>query len=128
MGWVDSVIFSMVPLGIITGIVSAFTVGGPSWLKAVIGHAREGTGVVEVELTSSTSDDGTPRPQHGKASAKVQLVCELWNGKGVVRVLGRSDVLELIYLKSPDEEPAGNMPKKGCLACQGVGYMIFAKL
>ncbi|KAF8245467.1 hypothetical protein K440DRAFT_517209, partial [Wilcoxina mikolae CBS 423.85] len=92
MGWVDSIIFAMAPLGIITGIVSAIRVGGPSWLKAVIGHAREGTGVVEVELMSSTSDD----------------VCELWNGKGIVRILGRSDVLELIYIKSLDEVPAGS--------------------
>jgi hypothetical protein len=40
IGWVDSVIFSMASLGIIAGIVSAITVGGPSWLKAVMRRNR----------------------------------------------------------------------------------------
>jgi hypothetical protein len=64
-------------------------------------------------------------PQHGKASAKVQLVCELWNGKGAVRVLGRSDVLELIYFKSPDEEPAGNNAEERLLSVSGCGIYDF---
>ncbi|KAF8532218.1 hypothetical protein BDD12DRAFT_14592, partial [Trichophaea hybrida] len=46
---------------------------------------------------SSTSDD----------------VCELWNGKGIVRVLGWSDVLELIYIKFLGEMPIGGTDTEG---------------
>ncbi|KAM0361793.1 hypothetical protein ACHAP4_002267 [Fusarium culmorum] len=72
----------MAPIGIITAIVASIRVGGPSWLKAVIGRARENLAVSEVELMSSTSDE----------------VCEVWNGKEVVRCMGSSPVIELICL------------------------------
>lgn len=39
MGWADDIILAMAPLGIITAIVAAIRVGGPSWLK---GGCREG--------------------------------------------------------------------------------------
>jgi len=82
VSWVEDIIFAMAPLGIITAITGAIRVGGTRWMKAVIGRAREGNGVVEVELMSSTSSD----------------VCELWNGDGVVRVLGSAHIIELFYL------------------------------
>ncbi|KAF8250928.1 hypothetical protein K440DRAFT_580078, partial [Wilcoxina mikolae CBS 423.85] len=90
MGWVEDIIFAMAPLGIITAMTGAIRVSGPRWMKAVIGRAREGNGVVEVELMSSTSSD----------------VCELWNGDGVVRALGSAEVIELYYLDSalPDQQ------------------------
>ncbi|KAI6762512.1 hypothetical protein HG530_008492 [Fusarium avenaceum] len=69
MGWADHFILAMAPVGIITIIVSAIRVGGPSWLKAIIGRARENLAVAEAELMSSTSKE----------------VCELWNGQEVVR-------------------------------------------
>lgn len=72
MGWADNIILAMAPLGIITAIVGAIRVGGPSWLKAIIGRARESRAVAEAELMSSTSND----------------VCELWNGQEIVRVMG----------------------------------------
>ncbi|KAF5598212.1 ankyrin repeat [Fusarium pseudocircinatum] len=71
-GWADSFTLAMAPLGILTIIVSAIRVGGPSWLKAIIGRARENLAAAEVELMSSTSQD----------------VCELWNGSEIVRSLG----------------------------------------
>jgi len=90
MGWVEDIIFAMAPLGIITAITGAIRVGGSAEMKAVIGRAREGKGVVEVELMSSTSDD----------------VCELWNGDSVVRVLGSSPIIELYYLEyTPPRSP-----------------------
>ncbi|ERF70464.1 hypothetical protein EPUS_04742 [Endocarpon pusillum Z07020] len=73
MGWADNVVFAMAPLGIITAIVGAIRVGGPAWLKAIIGRARENRAAAEVELMSSTSPD----------------VCELWNGQTIVRMMGR---------------------------------------
>lgn len=84
-GWADSIIFAMAPLGIITGIVSAIRVGGPTWLKNVIGRARENKAAPEVELMSSTSSE----------------VCELWNGQQLVRVMGRPQIAQLVYLPSP---------------------------
>jgi hypothetical protein len=83
VGWLDSVIFAMAPLGIITAIVSAIRVGGPPWLRAVIGRARENRAAPEVELMSSTSHE----------------VCELWNGQAVVRMVGRPEIQQLVYLE-----------------------------
>ncbi|KAF4857780.1 Ankyrin repeat, PH and SEC7 domain containing protein secG [Colletotrichum siamense] len=82
MGWADNIILAMAPLGIITAIVGAIRVGGPSWLKAVIGRARENLAIAEAELMSSTS----------------QEVCELWNGQEVVRCMGSPSVTEFICL------------------------------
>ncbi|KAI9739523.1 MAG: hypothetical protein M1834_006239 [Cirrosporium novae-zelandiae] len=56
-------------------------VGGSPRLKAVIGRAREPEAGAELELMSSTSSD----------------ICELWNGVGIVRVVGTPSMLELIY-------------------------------
>ncbi|KAJ3455528.1 hypothetical protein MRS44_017010 [Fusarium solani] len=67
MGWADNIIFAMAPLGIITAIVGAIRVGGPSWLKAIIGRARENLATAEMDLMSSTSKE----------------VCELWNRQEV---------------------------------------------
>lgn len=82
MGWADNVIFAMAPLGIITGIVSAIRVGGPTWLKAIIGRARENRATAEAELMSSTSDE----------------VCELWNRRQIVRIMGLAPIREFIIL------------------------------
>lgn len=82
MGWADNVMFAMAPLGIITAIVAAIRVGGPTWLKAIIGRARENNAAAEVELMSSTSQD----------------VCELWNGQSIVRLMGAPPILEILYL------------------------------
>ncbi|KAI5797869.1 hypothetical protein DFH27DRAFT_560607 [Peziza echinospora] len=82
--WLENVIFAMAPLGILTAIVGAIRVGGPSWLKALIGRARENRATVELELMSSTSHE----------------VCELWNGQGVVRTMGKPEIQEIIYVES----------------------------
>ncbi|RMJ12446.1 hypothetical protein CDV36_007907 [Fusarium kuroshium] len=82
LGWEDCVILAMAPLGIITILVSAIRVGGPAWLKAVIGRARENTSAAEMQLMSSTSEE----------------VCELHNGKTIVRCQGSTPVWEFIYL------------------------------
>ena len=74
----------MGPLGILTAIVSAIRVSGPSWLRAVIGRARENRAAVEIELMSSTS----------------QEVCEVWNGQGIVRALGKPGIRQIIYIES----------------------------
>jgi hypothetical protein len=82
MGWSDNIILAMAPLGIVTIIVSAIRVGGPQWLKAIIGRARENLAVAEIELMSSTSTE----------------VCELWNGHAIVRSTGDAPIQEFICL------------------------------
>ncbi|KAK0665235.1 hypothetical protein QBC41DRAFT_233284, partial [Cercophora samala] len=79
--WLECVLFACAPLGILTAVVSAIRVSGSRWLKAVIGRAREPAAMVELELMSSTSSD----------------VCELWNGVGMVRVVGSPSIAQLIY-------------------------------
>ena len=68
-------------MGIITAIIGAVRIGGPAWLRAIVGRARENFATAEVELTTSTSSNA----------------CELWNGQAVVRLLGASKIIELIY-------------------------------
>ncbi|OTA62868.1 hypothetical protein K449DRAFT_444335 [Hypoxylon sp. EC38] len=87
MGWEDNIILAMAPIGIITAMVAAIRVSGPPWLKTVIGRAREGRGITEVELMSSTSCD----------------VGELWNGHEIVRVMGKGPIREFIIL-SPTKD------------------------
>jgi hypothetical protein len=82
MGWADNLILAMGPLGIITIIISAIRVGGPKWLKALVGRARENLAAAEMELLSSTSKE----------------VCELWNGSEVVRCMGKCSLTEFIIL------------------------------
>jgi len=82
MGWADNIVLAMAPLGIITAVVGAIRVGGPSWLKALIGRARESRAIAESELMSSTSHE----------------VCELWNGQQIVRVMGEGPIREFILL------------------------------
>ncbi|KAI5786960.1 hypothetical protein DFH27DRAFT_486975, partial [Peziza echinospora] len=81
--WLDNVIFACAPLGILTAITSAIRVGGSRNLKSIIGRAKESDAQAEIELVSSTSSD----------------VCELWNGTGLVRVVGSPDILEFIWGK-----------------------------
>jgi hypothetical protein len=88
MGWADNVILAMVPLGIMTAVVGAIRVGGPTWLKALIGRARESRAVVESELMSSTSHE----------------VCELWNGQQIVRIMGEGEIREFIMLVGEDSD------------------------
>lgn len=97
MSWADNIILAMAPLGIITAIVAAIRVRGPSWLKALIGRARESRAISEAELMSSTSDD----------------VCELWNGQEIVRVMGKGPIREFIIL-SPvtDQKPTNDSTLK----------------
>ncbi|KAI5779885.1 hypothetical protein DFH27DRAFT_489087 [Peziza echinospora] len=93
LGWIDNLIFAIAPLGILTAITAAIRVGGPAWLRALIGRARENHAAVELELMSSTSHE----------------VCELWNGQGLVRLMGNPQVQEIIYLEKhkSNEETMG---------------------
>ncbi|RSL51148.1 hypothetical protein CEP54_011587 [Fusarium duplospermum] len=83
----DTIIFAVGPLGIITAIVSCIRVSGSSFLKSVVGRAREPHAVPEVELCSSTSEN----------------VCELWSNGGICRVFGRPKILEFIS-RQPSED------------------------
>ncbi|KAJ2895143.1 hypothetical protein MKZ38_006860 [Zalerion maritima] len=119
MGWTDNIILAMAPLGIITVIISAIRVGGPVWLKTIIGRARENLAAAEMELMSSTSDE----------------VCELWNGQGIVRCMGSAPVIEFICLlpKNLDRtsKSAELMPKVTMCDLKGAmegGHLVKANL
>ena len=91
----------MAPLGILTAITAAIRVGGPPWMRAVIGRARENRATVELELMSSTSHE----------------VCELWNGQGIVRTMGAPEVQQIIYLEDEkDSEYYGLFTVEGAVA------------
>ncbi|KAH7318070.1 hypothetical protein B0I35DRAFT_478607 [Stachybotrys elegans] len=87
MGWADNFILAMAPLGIITAVVSAIRVGGPSWLKAIIGRARENLAAAEADLMSSTSEE----------------VCELWNGREVQTKTVSDQVFESFAVFAHDD-------------------------
>ncbi|KAF4472849.1 hypothetical protein FALBO_236, partial [Fusarium albosuccineum] len=69
----DTIVFAVGPLGILTAIVSCIRVCGGPFLRSIVGRAREPHGLPEIELCSSTSDH----------------VCELWSNGGICRVFGR---------------------------------------
>ncbi|KAJ4265329.1 hypothetical protein NW762_004614 [Fusarium torreyae] len=92
--WTDHILFAMVPLGIITTITSAIRVAGSSRLKAFIGYAKENKALAEIELMSSTSEE----------------VCELFNGKSVVRAMGKPAIAT--FLIFPDRLPKSWSKKK----------------
>ncbi|KAJ3464998.1 hypothetical protein MRS44_005656 [Fusarium solani] len=87
--FLDYLIFAMGPIGILTAMVSTIRVCGHSSLRAFIGKSQESEGTIEAELCSSTNRD----------------VCELFNRGGIARVLGRPNVLELVY--TPQEGTEG---------------------
>jgi len=86
--WVDNLIFAMVPLGIVATITGAIRVQGSRTARAFIGKARENRALAELELMSSTSGE----------------VCELFNGKSVVRAMGQPSLAQ--YVLFPDRYEA----------------------
>ncbi|KAJ4401067.1 hypothetical protein N0V91_008208 [Didymella pomorum] len=106
--WVDHLILAMVPLGILTVITGAIRVQGPRIAKSFIGRGRENRALAEIELMSSTSGE----------------VCELFNGKSIIRVMGKPQIAQiLVYpelygsLKLQNEEmdriiPDADAPKQ----------------
>jgi hypothetical protein len=78
----------MGPVGIIPTLVIAIRVSGPQWLKTLVGRARESVSAAEVDLMSSTSSE----------------VCELYNGKAIVRTTGKAMMVkQLIYIEKQSE-------------------------
>lgn len=75
----------MAPIGIISTVTAVIRLCGNSALRAFIGKAQEGESTVEAELCTSTSAD----------------VCELFDKDGITRVLGRPDIMEIVYI--PEE-------------------------
>lgn len=87
LNWLDHLIIALVPLGILTVITGAIRVSGPQVAKSFIGRARENRALAEIELMSSTSNE----------------VCELFNGRGIVRAMGKPKIAEfLIFPKEYD--------------------------
>lgn len=84
LNWLDHLIAALVPLGILTIITGAIRVSGPQVAKSFIGRARENRALAEIELMSSTS----------------QEVCELFNGRSIVRSMGKPNMAEFLIFPS----------------------------
>ncbi|KAH6981634.1 hypothetical protein BKA56DRAFT_672441 [Ilyonectria sp. MPI-CAGE-AT-0026] len=84
----DIIIFAAGPLGILTAIVSCIRVCGGSFLKSLVGRAREPHTLSEIEVCSSTSEN----------------VCELWSNGGICRVFGRPHLLEFLFRNPSDSK------------------------
>lgn len=82
----DMIIFATGPLGILTAIVSCIRVCGGSFLKSLVGRAREPHTLSEIEVCSSTSEN----------------VCELWSNGGICRVFGQPHLLEFLFRNPRD--------------------------
>lgn len=80
----DHVLFAMVPLGIIAAVTGAIRTQGPRIAKAFIGQVRENDAQVEFELLSSTSHE----------------VGEAFNGRGIVRVMGKPTIATFLIFPS----------------------------
>lgn len=99
--WLDSVLFGLAPIGIITTLISVIRLYGSARMRSIVGRSAEPRGVAETELCSSTSND----------------VCELWSNGGICRVFGRPKVLAFIFTKdkakfysqSPTDTPTCGM-------------------
>lgn len=87
--FLDIIIFSTAPIGVLTAVVSAIRVSEDPSLRAFIGRAQEGGAYAEAELCSSTSRD----------------VCELYTTGGIARIFGRPKILEVVNDPSKDLEP-----------------------
>lgn len=88
----DCILFAAAPIGLLTGVVSAIRLGGYAWLRATVGRAAESRAAAGLELTSATSSG----------------ICELWDGKSVVRTQGTASILSVLFLdhKSTPTRPS----------------------
>ncbi|KAL6856771.1 hypothetical protein J3F83DRAFT_769497 [Trichoderma novae-zelandiae] len=106
----DYVAIAASPIDITLVAISAIRVGGPPWLKAVVGRAAEATAAVEQELMSSNRE-----------------VCEVWNGRDVVRRIGAGLVREFVCLYPGKEVPKNAVIKVMSMAeAVANGYMKLA--
>lgn len=80
LNWLDHLIAALVPLGILTIMTGAIRVSSPQVAKSFIGRARENRALAKIELMSSTS----------------QEVCELLNGRSIVRAMGKPKIGEFL--------------------------------
>ena len=78
----------MVPLGILTVITGAIRVQGPRIVKSFIGRGRENRALAKIQLMSSTSKE----------------VCELFNGKSIIRVIGKPKLAQLLVFPEEYEQ------------------------
>ncbi|KAL6898836.1 hypothetical protein GGI43DRAFT_427958 [Trichoderma evansii] len=90
---IDYFIFAMAPIGIISTITAVIRICGSSALRAFIGRSQEGESIAEAELCTSTSAD----------------VCEKFDKGGITRVLGRPDIIELIYFSNAPKDGESNL-------------------
>lgn len=77
----DYISLAATPICIASVKMAAIRVGGPPWLKALVGRADETTATVELDLMSSNLE-----------------TTEVWNGRDLARCIGRGAVREVLVL------------------------------
>jgi hypothetical protein len=95
----DSVIFALSPLGVLTAVVSVIRICGSSSLRAFVGRAQEGPAEAESELLSCVSES----------------TAELFNDGGITRVFGRPKIMVIIAWEEKDNDTGKMSTKIGTL-------------
>ncbi|KAK0711992.1 hypothetical protein B0H67DRAFT_647319 [Lasiosphaeris hirsuta] len=87
--WIDHLVFAMVPLDILTMIAGVIRVQGPRIAKSFIGCARENRALAKIELMSSSTSGE---------------VCELFNGRSIVRAMGKPKITQFLVFPALYDE------------------------
>lgn len=91
----DDFIFALVPLGVLTAVVSVIRVCGNSSLRAIIGRAQEDPASSEKEILSCVSDS----------------TAEIFTESGVARITGSPRILEFVADESQAQAGIVNVRK-----------------
>jgi hypothetical protein len=91
----DDFIFALVPLGVLTAVVSVIRVCGNSTLRAIIGRAQEDPASSEREILSCVSDS----------------TAEIFTQSGVARITGNPRILEIVADHSQAQSGVVNVQK-----------------
>lgn len=91
----DDFIFALVPLGVLTAVVSVIRVCGNSSLRAIIGRAQEDPASSEKEILSCVSDS----------------TAEIFTESGVARITGSPRILEFVADESQAQSGIVNVRK-----------------
>jgi hypothetical protein len=95
----DNVIFALLPLGVLTAVVSVIRICGSPSLRAFIERAQEGPAEAEIDLLPCVSES----------------TAELFNDGGITRVFGLPKIVEIVAWEEVDHKAREKETKIGTL-------------
>ncbi|KAK3377647.1 hypothetical protein B0H63DRAFT_477575 [Podospora didyma] len=105
MGWADTVLLAMGPLGIMTVIVSAIRFGGIKRLKAIVGRYGTCLGKPTRKFLAPTASDNSSTARESQSTAEQEVlsstskdVCEPWSGEEIVGLISSPQGMKCIIL------------------------------